>query len=101
MNRLMRPSLEIATMVAVSAVLYVEFFHLNNLIFAKLEHIHGVNWVFLPAGFRVLLVLGMGWAGLGPLAFCLAIAGWTAPCWRKTPCFCWPPPSCRALPPGV
>ena len=63
MNRLMRPSLEIATMVAVSAVLYVEFFHLNNLIFAKLEHIHGVNWVFLPAGFRVLLVLGMGWAG--------------------------------------
>ena len=63
MNRHVRPALEMAIMVAISAVLYVEFFHLNNLIFSSFEHIQGVNWVFLPAGFRVLLVLGMGVPG--------------------------------------
>lgn len=50
-------------MVAASALLYVEFFHLNTLIFSRFEHIEGVNWIFLPAGFRVLLVLGMGVPG--------------------------------------
>ena len=50
-------------MVAFSALLYVEFFYLNGLIFSQFEHIKGVDWVFLPAGFRVLLVLGMGLPG--------------------------------------
>ena len=50
-------------MVATSTCLYVEFFRLNDLIFSRLEHISGVNWIFLPAGFRVLLVLGMGLPG--------------------------------------
>jgi hypothetical protein len=63
MNRQARQVLEVAIMVAASALLYVEFFHLNTLIFSRLEHIEGVNWVFLPAGFRVLLVLGMGVPG--------------------------------------
>ena len=58
MSRLGRQVLEVAVMVAVSALLYVEFFRLNTLIFSRLEHIEGVNWIFLPAGFRVLLVLG-------------------------------------------
>ena len=63
MNRSVRQSLEMAIMVAISALLYVEFFNLNSLIFSSLEHIQGVNWVFLPAGFRVLLVLSMGLPG--------------------------------------
>jgi len=50
-------------MVAISALLYVTFFKFNGVIFSGLEHIQGVNWVFLPAGFRVLLVLGMGLPG--------------------------------------
>lgn len=50
-------------MVAISAFLYVEFFRLNELIFAAFEHVQGINWVFLPAGFRVLLVLCMGLPG--------------------------------------
>jgi hypothetical protein len=32
----------------------------NNWVFSGLEYRHGVNWVFLPAGFRVILVLIMG-----------------------------------------
>lgn len=50
-------------MVITSTLLYVEFFELNALLFSKLEHVQGVNWVFLPAGFRVLLILGMGLSG--------------------------------------
>lgn len=63
MIRALRHVLETSTLIAVSALLYVEFFSLNDLFFSQLEHIHGVNWVFLPAGFRVLLVLGMGLPG--------------------------------------
>lgn len=63
MSRLTRQVLEVAVMIAVSALLYVEFFRLNDLVFSRFEHIEGVNWIFLPAGFRVLLVLGMGLPG--------------------------------------
>lgn len=63
MNHPLRHATETAALVAVSALLYVEFFELNNLLFSSFEHIQGVNWVFLPAGFRVLLVLAMGLPG--------------------------------------
>ena len=63
MNLRVRQGAEMAVMVAVSALLYVEFFRLNDIFFSSFEHIQGVNWVFLPAGFRVLLVLGMGVPG--------------------------------------
>ena len=63
MNPSFRHVLETVVLVAVSALLYVEFFSLNDLFFSQLEHIQGVNWLFLPAGFRVLLVLGMGLPG--------------------------------------
>jgi hypothetical protein len=60
----MKPSLrtliETAALVLISAVLFVGFFHVNNWVFSGLEYRHGVNWVFLPAGFRVILVLIMG-----------------------------------------
>lgn len=46
-----------------SAVLFVVFFHLNGWLFADLAYREGVNWVFLPAGFRVILVLILGLQG--------------------------------------
>jgi hypothetical protein len=52
-----------ALMVLVSAFLFVCFFRLNDWLFDSLEYVKGVNWVFLPAGFRVLLVLALGIPG--------------------------------------
>ncbi len=55
--------LQWALMVLVSAFLFVGFFRINDWLFESLEYVKGVNWVFLPAGFRVLLVLAMGIPG--------------------------------------
>ena len=46
-------------MTFVSTVLFTGFYHLNGWLFTQLEHVERINWVFLPAGFRVLLVLTM------------------------------------------
>jgi len=54
---------EWALMVMLSALLFVGFFRLNDLLFAGFEHARGINWIFLPSGFRVLLVLVLGWPG--------------------------------------
>lgn len=54
---------EWALMVLLSALLFVGFFRLNDLLFSALEHARGINWIFLPSGFRVLLVLVLGWPG--------------------------------------
>jgi uncharacterized membrane protein len=51
---------EAAVLCLISAILFVAFFHLNDVVFGALEHSEGVNWIFLPAGFRILLVLCMG-----------------------------------------
>ena len=56
-------SLEISAMVLVSAMLFVELYRINDWLFGNLEFTEGVNWIFLPAGFRVLLVLVMGLPG--------------------------------------
>jgi hypothetical protein len=47
----------------ISAVLFVGFFELNDWIFSSFEYSEGISWVFLPAGFRVILVLVMGLPG--------------------------------------
>ena len=55
---------EWALMVLLSALLFVGFYHLNAVLFSgPFEHAQGINWIFLPAGFRVLLVLVLGWPG--------------------------------------
>ncbi|MBP6276233.1 MAG: hypothetical protein KA393_02370 [Limnohabitans sp.] len=46
-----------------SAVLFVCFFQFNGWLFADLLYREGVNWVFLPAGFRIILVLVLGLPG--------------------------------------
>lgn len=57
------PSLQMTVMALLSAMTFVELFRLNNWLFAAWEHTQGVNWVFLPAGVRVLLVLALGLPG--------------------------------------
>lgn len=61
----LRPNhlLEWSLMVGVSAGLFVGFFELNDLLFSSVQHAQGIDWIFLPAGFRVLLVLVMGMPG--------------------------------------
>lgn len=59
----LRQALETAVLILISAVLFVLFFNLNNWVFAGIEYRQGVNWIFLPAGFRVVLVLVMGIPG--------------------------------------
>lgn len=55
--------LEWSLMGMVSATLFVGFFQLNSLLFSSVQHAQGIDWIFLPAGFRVLLVLVMGMPG--------------------------------------
>lgn len=55
--------LENSALALLSAVLFVSFFQLNGWLFSAFEHSKGVNWVFLPAGFRVILVLLLGLPG--------------------------------------
>lgn len=53
-------------MVLASACLFVLTHRLNHSWLSTLEHSEGVSWLFVPAGFRVLLVLVLGWpAALG------------------------------------
>ncbi len=49
--------------IAVSAVLYFGFFHLNAYAFHALEVHAGASWVFLPAGLRLLCTLLFGLEG--------------------------------------
>ncbi|WP_416560505.1 hypothetical protein ACHEXL_02670 [Limnohabitans sp. yimb22184] len=63
MNTLIRGSLQKTALTLISAVLFVGFFKFNDWIFHTLEHSKGVNWVFLPSGFRIILVLVLGLPG--------------------------------------
>lgn len=63
MKLAIQESLETTALTLGSAVLFVSFFHLNGWLFADLAYREGVNWVFLPAGFRVILVLILGLQG--------------------------------------
>ena len=54
---------EQVALVLTSAVLFVTFFEFNNWIFSSFQYSEGINWIFLPAGFRVILVLTMGLPG--------------------------------------
>lgn len=55
-----------------SAVLFVLFFKLNGWVFAHFSYNDGISWVFLPAGFRVILVLVLGFPG----ALGLVLGSW-------------------------
>lgn len=56
-----------------TAIMYFGFFNLNEFFFSVLVFSPGVNWIFLPAGLRLLFTLLFGWEGaigigLGSLA---------------------------------
>jgi hypothetical protein len=54
---------EQAALALTSGTLFVAFFELNDWIFSSFQYSDGINWIFLPAGFRVILVLTMGLPG--------------------------------------
>jgi hypothetical protein len=58
-----RHAFESTALTLASAVLFVGFFQLNDWIFSSFQYSEGISWVFLPAGFRVILVLVMGLPG--------------------------------------
>lgn len=61
--------------VLISAVLYFGCFHLNMVLFSSLEQHSGANWIFLPAGVRLLCTLLLGVEGaIGLLIASLIIA---------------------------
>lgn len=72
MTRLAQSALQKLVLISLSAVLFVGFYELNDLIFRAFEHSQGINWVFLPAGFRVILVLVLGLPG----ALGLMVGSW-------------------------
>ena len=49
--------------IAASALLYFGCFHLNMSLFNTLELHSGANWIFLPAGVRLLCTLVLGMEG--------------------------------------
>jgi hypothetical protein len=59
----LREALETSVLIFISALLFSAVFQVNEWAFASIEYRHGVNWIFLPAGFRVILVLIMGIPG--------------------------------------
>lgn len=58
-----RAAYQSAALTLVSAVLFAAVFHFNAWVFSALEYRTGINWVFLPSGFRVILVLVLGIPG--------------------------------------
>lgn len=63
MNTFFRHAIEKTALTLLSAVLFAGFFQLNHWIFSIFEYSEGISWVFLPAGFRMILVLVMGLPG--------------------------------------
>ncbi len=60
--------------IALSATLYFGFFHLNEWLFKDFELHSGANWIFLPAGLRLMCTLVLGADGaIGLLIAALAL----------------------------
>jgi hypothetical protein len=72
MKVLLQHAFEKTALALLSAVLFVSFFKLNGWMFGFFEYSEGISWVFLPAGFRIILVLVLGLPG----AVGLVLGGW-------------------------
>jgi hypothetical protein len=72
MTQLVLSVLQTIILTTLSATLYVCLFDLNAWIFSSFKHSENVTWVFLPAGFRVILVILLGLPG----AFGLVLGSW-------------------------
>lgn len=51
------------SMVAATIVLFLATLAINELLFLRLEFARGINWIYLPAGIRLLSTLLFGGAG--------------------------------------
>jgi hypothetical protein len=49
--------------IAVTMLVFLALNRLNELLFIHFEHSSGINWVFMPAGIRLLATLLFGFAG--------------------------------------
>lgn len=49
--------------VSITFIVFIALYAVNGAVFAPLEHTLGINWVFLPAGIRLLATLLFGFAG--------------------------------------
>jgi len=63
MARTTHACLDNGLLAGLSMGLFVAMFELNAWALTSLEHTPGVNWIFLPAGLRVFLVLILGAPG--------------------------------------
>jgi hypothetical protein len=63
MQSLRQDWIQTGVLSALSAGLFYVFFLLNQWLMASMSHSDSVNWVFLPAGLRVILTLVMGFSG--------------------------------------
>jgi hypothetical protein len=63
MTRSIHHLIEQTALVLTSAFLFVLFFELNGWVFSNFAYSEDISWVFLPAGFRVILVLVLGLPG--------------------------------------
>lgn len=63
MTRSLQHLIEQTALALSSAVLFVLFFKINSWVFANFSYSEDISWVFLPAGFRVILVLVLGLPG--------------------------------------
>jgi ABC-type Fe3+-siderophore transport system permease subunit len=72
MSRSGRHLVEQTALALTGAFLFVLFFELNGWIFSNFAYSDGISWVFLPAGFRVILVLVLGLPG----ALGLVLGSW-------------------------
>lgn len=71
------PSSRLTTLITVvgCGVAYALFFLFNHLLFQHLEFTSGVNWIFLPSGLRLSLVLiFLEWGALGIALASIAIS---------------------------
>lgn len=61
-------------MIAISAILFLSVFVANETVFnsTQFEFVRGMNWIYLPAGMRLLCTLAFGGAG----AIGVLIASW-------------------------
>ena len=55
--------IQAGALIALNAVLFYAFFQFNHWLTGSLMHSESINWLFLPAGLRVILVLIMGLSG--------------------------------------
>ena len=68
-----------AAMVVFTMVLFVATLALNEWLFSGLEFVKGINWIYLPAGVRLLSTLLFGASGIStPNTFAFFIASTAA-----------------------